>query len=113
MVKKVLSSEDITIPEALKLLEESISTFGSDDKVNEVLDYLRRFSKLNPDKAKELVSELVKRFGIARITAIQIVNIMPKYPEELKIILGLEKREFSDREIQEMLDLINSYRSSK
>ena len=38
---------------------------------------------------------------------------MPKYVEELKTILGLEKREFSDKELQEMLELIDKYRKEK
>jgi len=114
MSKRVISIEDITIPEALRLLEEALQKFESTSpEVEEALAYLRRFAKLDADKAKELVNELVAKFGIARITAIQIVNIMPKHVEELKTILGLEKREFSEKELQEMLELINKYRKEK
>ncbi len=114
MSKRVISSEDITNAEALKFLEEALQRFESTSaEVDEALAYLRKFSKIDPERAKSLVSELVSRFGIARITAIQIVNIMPKYVEELKTILGLEKREFSDKELQEMLELIDKYRKEK
>ncbi len=114
MSKRILSSEDVTNAEALRLLEEALQKFeSSSPEVDEALAYLRKFVKLDADKARELVNELVSRFGIARMTAIQIVNIMPRHVEELKVILGLEKREFSEKELQEMLELINKYRKEK
>jgi len=114
MSKKIISIEDITIPEALKLLEETLSKFGiSEIEVSDILTYLRKFSKVNPEDAKKIVDELVTKFGIARMTAIQIVNIMPRHVEELRTILGLEKREFSDEELQEMLSIIDKYRKRK
>ncbi|NPA23732.1 MAG: RNA polymerase Rpb4 [Crenarchaeota archaeon] len=114
MSKRIISVEDITIPEALKLLEDMLSRYGiSEVEVSEVLTYLRRFSKTDAESAKKIVEELVSKFGIARMTAIQIVNIMPKYVEELRTILGLEKREFTDEELQEMLNIIDRYRKKK
>ena len=110
MVKKIINVEDITIAEALKLLEEKLQDIETSDFLNQVLDYLRRFTKVKPEEAKKLVDELVKTYGIARITAIQIVNIMPKSIEELKTILGIERKEFKENELQEMIELINKYR---
>ncbi len=110
MVKKIINIEDITIAEALELLEEKVQSVEHDEFLNQVLDYLRRFCKVKPEEAKRLVDELVKTYGIARITAIQIVNIMPKSVEELKTILGIERREFKDAELQEMIELINKFR---
>ncbi len=114
MSKRIISAEDITIPEALKLLEEALSKYETpEDVIHDALAYLRRFSKLDPESARNLVTELVTRFGIARTTAIQIVNIMPKHVEELRTILGLEKREFSEKELQEMLSIIDKYRKER
>ncbi len=110
MVKRIISAEDVTLPEALKLLEEAISKYGPDERSSNVLDYLRKYSKVDPSTARELVDELVKRFGLARITAIQIVNIMPKHVEELKSIIGLEKRELTSEELQEIINLLGKSR---
>lgn len=109
MVKRVINSEDITMAEALRILEEKVVRSGVNEEiVNNTLDYLRKFSKVDPDRARELVSELMKRFGLARLTAIQIVNILPRTGEELRMLLGSEKREFSDKDIEEMLNLLRS-----
>ncbi len=110
MVKRVLNVEDISISEALKILEEKIVSKGvTGDIVEKTLDYLRKFSKINAEKARELVGELIKRFGLTRITAIQIVNIMPKSIDELRTLLGVERREFSDKDLEEMLELLKKY----
>jgi len=99
--------------EALRILEEKVSNSGINEEiVNNTLDYLRKFSKVNPDKARELVSELMKRFGLARLTAIQVVNVLPQTTEELRILLGSEKREFTDKDIEDMLNLLRNVNQS-
>ncbi|KUO79586.1 MAG: RNA polymerase Rpb4 family protein [Vulcanisaeta sp.] len=113
MVKRIINSEDISMAEALRILEEKVSNSGINEEiVNNTLDYLRKFSKVNPDKAKELVSELMKRFGLARLTAIQVVNVLPQTAEELRILLGSEKREFTDKDIEDMLNLLRNVNQS-
>ncbi|KUO80331.1 MAG: RNA polymerase Rpb4 family protein [Vulcanisaeta sp.] len=113
MVKRIINSEDISMAEALRILEEKVSNSGINEEiVNNTLDYLRKFSKVNPDKARELVSELMKRFGLARLTAIQVVNVLPQTAEELRILLGSEKREFTDKDIEDMLNLLRNVNQS-
>ena len=114
MVKKIISHEDISIPEALKILEEVLKdeTYA-DSFIYSVLDYLRKFSKVDYESAKTLIKELIEKFGLSRITAIQVVNIMPESVEELRVILGIEKREFREEELNEILQLLNQYRKKK
>ena len=103
------------MPEALRILEEKVISANpgiTDETVNNTLDYLRKFSKIGPDKAKELIAELMKRFGLAKLTAIQIVNLMPQTAEELRVLLGAEKREFSDKDVEEILNLLKSAKTS-
>ncbi len=101
--------------EALRILEEKLLSANpgiTDEVVNNTLDYLRKFSKVGPDKARELISELMKRFGLARLTAIQIVDLMPQTADELRVLLGTEKREFSDKDVEEILNLLKNARGS-
>ncbi|ADY01421.1 RNA polymerase Rpb4 [Vulcanisaeta moutnovskia 768-28] len=115
MVKRIINSEDISMAEALRILEDKLISINpgiTDDVVNNTLNYLRKFSRISPDKAKDLISELMKRFGLAKLTAIQIVNLMPQTTDELRILLGTEKREFSDKEIEDILNLLKSTKES-
>lgn len=105
----VVNVSELSNAEALEILESHIGE--PNDVQNIVIDYLRKFSKLPVDKAKELVEKLMRKFGLVRTTAIQIVNIMPDTIEELKTILGLiERREFGEDELNEILELIKSYK---
>ncbi|MGC8544262.1 MAG: RNA polymerase Rpb4 [Vulcanisaeta sp.] len=115
MVKRIINSEDVSMAEALRIIEEKVVSTGvgsNDEIVNNTLDYLRKFSKVDPERAKELISELMKRFGLAKLTAIQIINLMPQTGDELRILLGTEKREFSDQDIEEMLNLLKGSKQS-
>ncbi len=112
MVRKIKDYIDVSNPEALRLLEDIVTKYGLESQVvNITLDYLRRYSKVKPEDAQALVKELTEKYGLARITAIQVVNIMPSTVEELQSIISVEKRPFKDEDLREMINLLNSYRS--
>ncbi|MDT7903487.1 MAG: RNA polymerase Rpb4 family protein [Caldivirga sp.] len=112
MVRKIKDYIDVSNPEALRLLEDIVTKYGLESQVvNITLDYLRRYSKVKPEDAQALIKELTEKYGLARITAIQVVNIMPSTVEELQSIISVEKRPFKDEDLREMINLLNSYRS--
>jgi len=112
VVRKIKDYIDVSNPEALRLLEDIVTKYGLESQVvNITLDYLRRYSKVKPEDAQALIKELTEKYGLARITAIQVVNIMPSTIEELQSIISVEKRPFKDEDLREMINLLNSYRS--
>ncbi len=112
MVRKIKDYIDVSNPEALRLLEDIVTKYGLESQVvNITLDYLRKYSKVKPEDAQALIKELTEKYGLARITAIQVVNIMPSTVEELQSIISVEKRPFKDEDLREMINLLNSYRS--
>ncbi len=107
--RKIVRSEEVTNVEALEIL----SSIGVNTEVQRsVMDYLGKFSKVaSSDEARRLVNELVSRFGLVKTTAIQLVNIMPETAEELRVVLELlERREFSQEELEEMVRLMDGAR---
>ena len=114
MVRRVKSYSDLSNPEALKLLEDIVSKYGlTSPIVNVTLEYLRRFSKVNAEDAQELIKALTEKYGLAKVTAIQVINIMPASPEELQTIISAERKVFRDEVIKEIVDLLNSYRAKQ
>ncbi len=108
-VKRIRRSEDVTNARALDILRKFSQSFELNEMQRKTIDFLEKVVPSNADAADAKVNELVSRFGFARITAIQLVNIMPDDAEELKTILQmLERREFSDDEIKEMLKILKS-----
>jgi DNA-directed RNA polymerase subunit F len=74
------------------------------------LDYASKFSRISPAKAEKLVRELSEKFQLDRKDAIQIVNTMPRYTEELRTILTVKGKIVAASELEDILKLVNGYR---
>ncbi len=105
---KVVNKIDITIAEAKALLDkvENLNQFQV-----RVKEYANKFSKVDSEKAKELVDELVRVFEIERLDAIQVVNCMPQSVEELRVFFSTgRKRLILTEQLERMLQLLEKYR---
>lgn len=107
-VKKIRRSEDVTNARALDVLKSLAQGAELNDIQRKTMDYLEKVVKTG-DSAEAKVGELISKFGFARVTAIQLVNIMPEDLDELKTLIQLlERREFSDEELKEALAILRS-----
>jgi len=88
-----------------KAKEEELGEFQ-----RRTLDYTAKFSKISPQRAEKLVRELGEKFQLERKDAIQIVNTMPRYIEELRSILTVKGRIVGGSQLEDMLKLVNGYR---
>ncbi|HUK29226.1 MAG TPA: RNA polymerase Rpb4 family protein [Candidatus Acidoferrales bacterium] len=109
MPRKIVDSKPATTPEAKKTLERA-----KEDELGEfqrrTLDYASKFSKIQPPKAEKLIRELGDKFQLERKDAIQIVNTMPHYIEEVRTILTIKGRIISGTQLEDILKLVNEYR---
>ena len=108
MPENVISKKEITIPEVKAILENI-------DDPNQfqlrTLDYTNKFTKLEPEKASELVDKIVSVFDIDRVDAVQIVNCMPSSIEELRPFFAASRKKIiMTTRLSELLNLINEYR---
>ena len=116
MARKIISQTPLTLPEVRELMEEREMQLNSLQM--RVLNYVRKYSKLSPDKARELVRELMEKFELTREEAAQIVDICPTHVEELRAILSGYKRLvsfllFSEEKMQSIVELIRKYRGEE
>ena len=109
MPRKIVDSKPATTAEARRTLEKA-----KEEELGEfqrrTLDYTTKFGKIPPQKAEKLVRELGEKFQLDRKDAIQIVNTMPRYVEELRAILTVKGRIVGGSQLEEMLRLVNGYR---
>jgi len=107
--RKIVDSRPATTAEAKKILEKA-----NEEELGEfqrrTLDYTSKFSKLPAQKAEKLVKELGEKFQLERKEAIQVVNTMPRYIEELRTILTVKGRIISGTQLEDMLKLVKGYR---
>ncbi len=102
-VKKIRKSEEITNARALEILKNLAATSQLSEDQRKTLDYLEKVVKRDAETSEALVKRLMEKFGFAKITAIQLVNLSIETLEELKTLLPyLEKRDFSESEIREI-----------
>ncbi len=112
MPKKVLKIQPITIPESKATLqalgEEQLNQFQ-----RRSLEYVTKFSKIDPEAARKLVDELINKFDIADEEAVQIVNCMPNSIEEIRVFLAAGRRIVETSTLNAILETINKYRTEK
>ena len=105
--KKIVRERLLTIPEVKALLEEL--GFGG-DFFRRAYEYVTRFSKLEPEKARELVERLMEEFGLTEQEAVQLVNCMPETLDELRVFLAGHKVFISSETMKAILALLDEYR---
>ncbi|MHA1506879.1 MAG: RNA polymerase Rpb4 family protein [Candidatus Asgardarchaeia archaeon] len=108
MSLKIKSRKYLTLPEVKEILERLSKERELDYTQRITLDYVLKFSKISKEKTVELLKKIME-LGIEEELAYQIVNIMPKTLEELSTIVG--GRAYSDENMKEVINLINSYLS--
>jgi len=109
MSKKALRERPLTIPEVKKLLE-SLGEDKLDQFQRRSLDYSSKFSRIEPEKAEELVKALIEKFGLEEEEAIQVVNSMPESIEEIRVFLAGGRKIVEMSKLQEILNLLDEYR---
>jgi len=115
MFKEVRSFEYITISEAKEIMEKIAAKRQEEAELlfetRRALKHLRTFAKLPADKARELVSELMKLPQVgSKELAVKLVDIMPRVPDEVRVIYAKEKVTLTPEQIQEILEVIDRYR---
>jgi DNA-directed RNA polymerase subunit F len=74
----------ITISEAKEILSK-IDPEQTDQIQKRTMDYLLKFSKVEPEKAKKMRKALMEDCGLTIEEATELVNVVPKSQEELRV----------------------------
>lgn len=113
MPKKVIEKEPLSLPEMKAICDELKKLPESELNIlqKKMIEYVDKFSKISPEKAIELKKALIEELNIEAERAVQIVNILPRTPDEIREI-------FYDRAIlgdlpQKILKLIEKYASKE
>ncbi|MCS7121752.1 MAG: RNA polymerase Rpb4 [Archaeoglobaceae archaeon] len=115
MFKEVKEFEYITVSEAKEIVEKIVQKRQEVAELSfetrKALRHLRNFAKLPADKARELVNELMKLPQVKkREIAVKLVDILPRVPDEIRIVYAKEEVNLKPEEIEEILEIISRYR---
>ncbi len=93
MTRKIVEEKLVSIPEVREILDAVYLKMEENPRLNPDLfldathDYVHHFAKMSADSAKKVIKLLVSEYGMDESLAIQIANIDPNWPQELRIIL--------------------------
>jgi len=112
MSKREVNESRLTLPQVKKLLE-TIGEENLDQFQRRTLDYVKKFSKVDPEKAEELLQVLVKKYEIDEAEAIQIINCMPETVDELRVFLAGGRKIIETSKLQAIVEFLNENRTLK
>lgn len=112
MSKRELSENRLTLPQVKKVLE-SIGEENLDQFQRRTLDYVNKFSKVESEKAEELLQKLVKEYELDEAEAVQIINCMPETVDELRVFLAGGKKIIEAQKLSQIVELLSENRTLK
>jgi len=97
--------------EAKKILEtkEKDSNKELGYEQNNALDHLRKFSKLNEKKAKDMLEELGKIERLKDRQKMGIVNMLPQDMDDLKVLFANEVVSLSEEDRKKILNIVKKF----
>jgi len=114
LVKQVISEEILTLSEVKKLLEDIREERSREDKelgyeLRKAISHAEMFAKLEPEKSREFMNELLKLEKMKPEIAVRIVDILPLTNDEVRSIYAKERYTLSEKELKDIIDLVIKY----
>ena len=106
---KVVEEKPITMAEAKEIMmeREKKGELGYEQKL--AIEHLKKFTKLGKKESEALLEELNSIVRMSPETAIQIVSILPKNPDEVRLAFSKEKFSLTEEEINKILEAVRKY----
>ncbi|MEM5882730.1 MAG: RNA polymerase Rpb4 family protein [Candidatus Aenigmatarchaeota archaeon] len=106
---KIIAEETITNSEAKEILENRAKEVELKYEQKNALEILRKFVRLDSEKAKKLAEELKKIEKLREKQIVEIINFLPEDKDELRIVLHKEYNSFTPEEIDRILETVKKY----
>jgi DNA-directed RNA polymerase subunit F len=110
MTTRELNESRLTLPQVKKALE-AVGEENLDQFQRRTLDYANKFSKVEPEKAEELLSLLVKEYELDEVEAVQVLNCMPETVDQLRIFLAGGRKIIEAQKLAAIVELLNKNRN--
>lgn len=114
IVKNIISEELLTIPEVHALLDQIREERENEEKelgyeLRKAIAHAEMFSRLDPQKSRELADELMKLEKMKPEIAIRIADILPLSNDEIRSIYAKERYTLAEQELKQILELVLKY----
>ena len=105
----VINAKPISMAEAREIMtsQEKDKELTYEQKL--ALEHLNKFTVLDASAAKKLLEEVSGVLRMSDETKIQILNLLPKTPDELRMIFTRENFSLKENETKKILEIIKKY----
>jgi DNA-directed RNA polymerase subunit F len=113
--KEKLDEEYLTFAETKELLDEVEADRALDEdremryELARAIEHVNRFTVLEPEESRELVSDLQELEKVDEATAFKIANLLPQDRTELRSVYAKERYTLDGEELDEILNVIAKY----
>ena len=113
-VKGIISEEKVTLPELRSVLSGVESQRIAAEKemsyeFRRSIEHANQLAKTTPEKARDLVAELVQMEKMKPESAYRIANIMPKTRDEVRAIFAKERFTLTPEEIDTIIETVTTH----
>ncbi len=109
--KRVIEEKPIPLAEVKEILEkraESTEELIYEQKVT--LDYVRKFVKIDKEKAYKMIEELLKLEKVTLPIAVKIADLLPEDADDLRVIFAKERFTLTQEDIDKILSIVSKYK---
>lgn len=111
IVKQVLKEDALTLSEVKDILENIKEEREKEGKelgyeLRKAISHAESFSRIDVNKSRELVNELMKLEKMKPEIAIRIADILPLSNDEIRTIYAKERYTLSEEELKSILELV-------
>ncbi|MBU3958166.1 MAG: RNA polymerase Rpb4 family protein [Nanoarchaeota archaeon] len=106
---KVSDIKAISMAEAKEILEqrEKFGELGYEQKI--AVEHLKKHTRLSGSDAKKMIDEISAVLRMSNETLAMIVNILPKNPDEVRMIFARERFSLKEEEISKIIEIVKKY----
>ena len=107
---KIIETRPVSMPEAKSILvkREKVGEMNYEQKL--ALEHLNKFTKISEKDAQKIIGEVNEIVRASPEIVAQIINILPKDADELRMVFAREKFSLQEEEIQKILEIVGKYK---
>ncbi len=106
---KIIETKPVSRAEAKEIMlsREKEKELGYEQKL--AVEHLKKFAKLKQEDAKKLADEISAVMRVNPETLAQILDMLPKTPDEVRMIFAKEKFSLKEDEITKIIEIVKKY----
>lgn len=106
---RVLDTKPVSRAETKEIMlgREKEKELGYEQKL--AVEHLKKFAKLKKEEAKKLADEISSVLRVNPETLAQLLDMLPRTPDEVRMIFAKEKFSLKEDEIAKIIEIVKKY----